>query len=336
MIQHLPHVLAWSQPNDPIVVNIHNDYVKDVLLLWGAKLMRVKQSDLALAQSLADKAKRLPQSSLKRFLLAPEVSRALTFGSNDDQVIEFLGKGLDAELIRAGMEGLIAKAQTDLEKHHKGGEEVSLVPQIAEIPVDASGRFARSEKLAKLYGPYVEFTADEMRLILSKTDQAVKGIAQASPPTFTFIQLFTQVIVARKNGARPVQSISRSFSQFIGATVIENPQNETTDAELLAEALIHESIHHMLFGLEIRRPFVSDDSATETFRIVSPWTGNKLKLRQYLHACLVWYGIWSFWVLCETSSGFSKEQVSRSIARISAGFRKGSLLRRTLACICIH
>src|SRR5262249_51245658 len=64
----------------------------------------------------------------------------------------------------------------------------------------------------------------------------------------------------------------------------------------LADALVHESIHSFLFMLEeIVGEFVSAPSELEDIRIRSPWTGSELRLDSYVHACLVWYGLYWLW-----------------------------------------
>ena len=63
----------------------------------------------------------------------------------------------------------------------------------------------------------------------------------------------------------------------------------------IAEALVHEAIHSLLYMQERCHPWVPAELYAPVPRVVSPWRGRNLALRPFLQACFVWYGILQFW-----------------------------------------
>jgi hypothetical protein len=111
----------------------------------------------------------------------------------------------------------------------------------------------------------------------------------------------------------------------VGRIALVNPQ--LVSESLIAEALVHEAIHAYLYmhdptplwGL---KPDVRDEPGT----VQSPWTGRTLPLCTFLHACIVWYGLFFFWGQVMCSSRSPSDEARRGIARASSGFMKGPLL----------
>jgi hypothetical protein len=53
---------------------------------------------------------------------------------------------------------------------------------------------------------------------------------------------------------------------------------------------------------------------------VSPWTGTKLPVRQFLQACFVWYGLVHFWALAWTTGAFAPDRVRARLTLATSGF----------------
>jgi HEXXH motif-containing protein len=94
------------------------------------------------------------------------------------------------------------------------------------------------------------------------------------------------------------------------------------DSLKLANALVHEAIHSLLYMVELMEPFyVFEDRA---FEVASPWTGNLLSLRSYVHACFVWFGLWNFWRAAIGSDALTGDEACGYVLRPSSGFKNGA------------
>ena len=92
------------------------------------------------------------------------------------------------------------------------------------------------------------------------------------------------------------------------------------DTGALADALVHEAIHAILYSIECSNPLVS--AAPAGLLIRSPWSGNSLSIRTYLHACFVWYGLAKFWHAALPAEVFPAERVKQLLAKALSGFRR--------------
>ncbi|HWP42266.1 MAG TPA: HEXXH motif-containing putative peptide modification protein [Blastocatellia bacterium] len=342
-ISQLPGLLSWTERGESYAALARN-HEKRLFIAWGNALVQIYRLNTDLGRSLTIKARALPQDSFRRFLTAPAVVHTIlgeVSGDFTQETISFLADALDAEDQRlTGRAGPGRALWTALGDWHICDQTVGdpdalsattakvfQAPLVAgHIPLDYKSPFVRNEEMTRFYGPYAAFTDVEVQRALSGLDAAAEGISQSSSRAIEFIKLFTRVIVARKNSDRPDRAGSRSFSRYIGATIIENPHDSTTDAAALADSLVHEAIHHMLYSEELQRPFASDAGLAKSFHVLSPWSGRRLNFRQYLHACVVWFGLWAFWSLCADSAAFPEEEVRSHIRRAAHGFSQGPLL----------
>lgn len=104
----------------------------------------------------------------------------------------------------------------------------------------------------------------------------------------------------------------------IGLINVDHPE---VDTARLADAIIHEAIHSVLYYTEGNTPLLLPveritqtiagqfGSRAKTVRVSgypthvrSPWTGRPLPLRSFLHSTFVWYGLATFWGTCATKS----------------------------------
>jgi hypothetical protein len=83
---------------------------------------------------------------------------------------------------------------------------------------------------------------------------------------------------------------------------LTNIHRRDLDPAWLMDALVHESIHSLLYNVESLEPFYVSANSQVAFTAESPWTGKKLYLHSFVHACFVWFGLWSFWSVA-TDSG---------------------------------
>jgi hypothetical protein len=99
------------------------------------------------------------------------------------------------------------------------------------------------------------------------------------------------------------------------------------DAVDIADAIVHEAIHALLYMQEQKKSWVYDPDLCKPIpRVVSPWTGRHLALRPFLQACFVWYGLLHFWCLALSAGAFDSARIRERIVRSGIGFWDKPLL----------
>ena len=165
-------------------------------------------------------------------------------------------------------------------------------------------------------------------LALSRLDQAVLGIEATDPGVAAFVRRFTLVANPVVNTETPAYT-SGSTSQYIGRSLICNAHLPGVDAGVVAESLVHEATHSLLYMHEVTEPWLLDERLIDRDSVVrSPWSGATLMLRPFLQACFVWFGLANFWALASTdgTGAFEPERVSQRLTMTRRGFEQGPLL----------
>jgi hypothetical protein len=67
------------------------------------------------------------------------------------------------------------------------------------------------------------------------------------------------------------------------------------DPLFLAESLVHEAVHSCCFALQRQGRWFSDMRLAISTVEHSPWTGDVLIVRNYVHACFVWFALYHFY-----------------------------------------
>jgi HEXXH motif-containing protein len=141
------------------------------------------------------------------------------------------------------------------------------------------------------------------------------------PGVLEFVNAYTKVLVLQPHAEEPTLFSTGSSAQFVGRSVFGNPQLPQVDECLLAEGLVHEATHSLLYMNERLEPWISDpDLYGPDVQARSLWTGASLPLRSYLQACYVWYGLVQFWSQCLSAGAFSKERVRERLIQAAIGF----------------
>lgn len=99
------------------------------------------------------------------------------------------------------------------------------------------------------------------------------------------------------------------------------------DDSEIADGLVHESIHALLYMEEARQGWITDRALDVADRVVlSPWSGNMISIRSFLQACFVWYGLASFWAkVLDRAPSSPFTSAPRLLARAVKGFAVASL-----------
>lgn len=281
----------------------------------------------------------LPDWAAGRFLAAPETYCRLTQAKqNAADQLRFFCSALHVERAISGESDMVPNvvsscwsgigdvylsgdAVVDPRTEAWASESTFIAPLIdGVIPLDVASPHARFAD-SMLDCAFEAYTPDEVATLWSDLESTFKKIHSVCCPASLLIRTFVTVIIARKNPRSPNNSGSSSSSSHIGRIILRN--GHSMDAGRLADALIHEAIHQLLYVLEIPELFVTSPS-NNGVRIRSPWSGNFLSLHQYVHACFVWYGLAQFWRLAGQTDAFPPEVSRRCLRKACSGFDGGN------------
>ncbi len=73
-------------------------------------------------------------------------------------------------------------------------------------------------------------------------------------------------------------------------------------------------------------------------KLISPWTGNKLGIVQFVQACFVWWGLLSLWATTEVDNESLLSTFSWLKSRATGGFEKNpfEILKLSSSMTCVH
>ena len=142
--------------------------------------------------------------------------------------------------------------------------------------------------------------------VLSKIDEAL-NILKEHAKGFYFLVL-TNVSVIQVAINIECGFLSESYGTKVGLVNINNAHKKNIDTADIIDALVHEAIHNFLFCFNQKTPLLLKIKNKNTDPVISPWTGNKLPLFNYIHACFVWWGLFNLWksIIDHVPSGISK------------------------------
>jgi hypothetical protein len=321
------------------MATVYRSYVELLSDELGALLHRLSSGA---APDLADRLGALlheaSDEAFMRVLTAPETSfRLLWHGDVSDIArAEFLLRALEVEAAREGHSISFQKdrwtALGDM-GFAPGGEVLGNWGPKVSIPLDLGSPLAEATATGEmeLDGERLDFqpfSKDEIALVLERIEAAEQGIWSTSPHITAFTATFTRVLICVKDAVAPSSFASGSTGQYVGRSFLANPQLTNLDEVAVADGIVHEAIHGLLFMQERRRAWVSDSLYMSPARILSPWTGTSLRLRPYLQACFVWYGLLHFWCMALTSDSFRADRARARIATAVQGFLDGPLIER--------
>ena len=339
-LRDLPAIFAWEEPSETLTV-LHARYVALLATRLGALMGRVTARgtgpEAADVGTLVDMA---PAETLTAVLSAPEVSFRLLWPAHHDDTdaLGFIGETLRGVVDRPPASRLSHPllVATDPDVLGLDGSVVARWPLARELPLDVASPFALSADvvgtLIRLPEPGPCLSATDVRATVLKLGGAVAKIADGVPPAWDVVRDFTKVVMLLPDRNAPSQFSSGSSGQFVGRTVLSNPHLPAVTQVHLAEALVHEAIHSVLYMDEQHDPWVLDPALyAGPMRIASPWTRNPLPLRPFLQACFVWYGLVTFWSSALGRCRFDRTAVRDRLDLAASGFFRDDLLDRVRA-----
>ncbi len=281
--------------------------------------------------ALLGRLRALPPESLQSLLGAPELVYRLVGAARGEQGFEdWFERCIAVEEARAeGGSPRSWSACGDLGPDGAGGAAQAL--RLDGVPIDhlsawldnpMDGGDFRNVR----FGPTVRYSRAEASEILGKLIEARRLILDACPAAWGMVLQSARVIQLRRDPTNPSFATSASCNTEIGRVVLLNAHLDSFDAPTIANALLHESIHGVVYGLEQIAPLLptTDPHNSDDLLVVSPWTGSRLHLHTYVHACFVWFGLASFWRALDRRL---EPREARHLRRALSGFLDGAALR---------
>jgi len=336
----MPDVLRWGEVSRPGLDTVLAAYVAFVSAELGCALRDCEHQNDALARNLAAKLQTLPSADFRRVVLAPDFTYRLLWRHPDriQRVSDFLDKALHVEGVISGREPADCDAWTALGDARilQSGEILRGVniPGLPPLDLDSPNvmRDVRTGEFPSVCGndpvQLRSLNNDVRPVVIDRMTTAWREISATSKLVADFVSNFVQVIVLQNDDTRAKFS-SGSNRRYIGGVVIKNPHSECASAIKLAEAMVHEATHALLYMALYTVPWGADNNHAyaNLGRIVSPWTGAQLKASSFVQACFVWYGLLHFWSLAlrlQTVEGM--DEARRCMARALSGFVGSPLL----------
>lgn len=284
----------------------------------------------------ADAVERLDARALRRLLRAPEISRQILFVATAEQrdIDQFVRDAVRVELILCGIERKTpvacwsALGDVQLLKDGTARWWPKLTGPYA-VPLDFGSPWAQRIDLS---GRHELAAAGRPAFADAEVERIHRGISESmqllwtlSPTLPQFVSLATCVLVLQIDPSSGAVA-SGTNGRYVGRSFIANPQSTDTTLDCLAEAMVHEAIHGMIFRESLRRPWVEGEASVEVPRVPSPWTGRPLPVRPYLEAVCVWFGLVHLWALALRRGEFEPGAAHRRLMRSMRGFCGGALV----------
>lgn len=337
LIATLPDFLTWQSGNDLTrsACKIHVQYVYHQVKEWS------NHADTDLFHLVTS----LPMSSQQRLLLAPRFYTLLRSNSEPGAgEIDSFRQFLDLERYLCNQDGDRPRGSwTALYDFYLAPEEPAedeapacnsslsfrgatfRASMLGSIVVDAFSPFTEIDFPVPL-GEVTNHTPEELEFITWRLEKSLEQISRISRTARSAVDALVQVISL----IRAPQSVkgTQSFSNkpVIGRMGLANADSNRWSISKIADAIVHESIHALIYKIELTNSLYLDDSVeSEGFTVVSPWSGRELPLHSFVHACFVWFGLWNFWGLASPEEYKAAELRSRAA--------RGFLTGHPLSCI---
>lgn len=198
------------------------------------------------------------------------------------------------------------------------------------VDFDSSAVRVDEPRSGVLNGEFLPFTADEKRLILAKFEATIALIKRDAPAAGNLIQTFTRTMRVRKRAQGGHGS--EQVPMEIGTIRLSNPHLPEVSPVLLAESLIHETIHNFLSAHEyLIGPFSPEYEFDSVARPISPWSDRPIPHASFTHAICVYYGLWCF--LRRAQQHEDTPELRERIFTCASGFLQGPSINDFIAIV---
>lgn len=194
-------------------------------------------------------------------------------------------------------------------------------PALGHIVVDAYSPYANTDYPA-YFGDVSPHSFEEVETIKGRIEESLNLIDSMSRTARLTVGSSAQVISIAKAAGIEKSTGSVSIASRIGRIGLVNLHSDVASVYKITNGIVHESIHSLIYKLELQCSLYTDYAAAHRITTVSPWTGRTLQIHSFVHACFVWFGLLSFWKLTASE----EPDVLKLRARARRGFKSGSPL----------
>lgn len=164
--------------------------------------------------------------------------------------------------------------------------------------------------------------------VTKKVNSALVAMAKTNPLAFDFCRSVLQTVLLRKMSQRDFGYTSVSARPFVGRATLVNAESNKVDSARLCSSIIHESVHNYLYRIEQFGYFVSNLDQGINTTVLSPWTGNPIRLLTYIHACFVYFALTKFWQYKSAQDNFGGKPTILQLNFSTRGFEEKLYLKR--------
>ncbi|MFF0738830.1 HEXXH motif-containing putative peptide modification protein [Streptomyces sp. NPDC004111] len=277
----------------------------------------------------------LPPAHRRSFLRAPQVSSLLLHDTEGTEDAELDAALLEQALVQElTVEGLLparpdrevwnlrGNARRSASGERESGEEL---PGL-DVALDTASPIRFPDGDFGLAAGTVRYSAEQLGTVMQRVSAAA-DILTAMDGAARFVDTFSEVVALREEHGPASVFHSSSFSGLVGLCRLTNAHLDSVTPGLLAESLVHESTHAMLYLYEeVREPFLRRPDANDR-SVTSPWTGATIRLQSFLHACAVWYAVHWYWERARAAGLCDPAQAEERTALARRGFRAAPAAR---------
>ncbi|UIJ81835.1 aKG-HExxH-type peptide beta-hydroxylase [Rhizobium leguminosarum] len=341
-----PDAFSWGDTTIRLTDRVYEQYLEVLLRVFIEELS-------ILSKEIQERFSTLPPESKMRLIEAPETYNLLVRRLRGDKVDvrSWIAQSVEAEWAILHRDhtckpgtwsadgSFLFDKKTEVVRDSQGwiiGGWRENVLLDRKIPIDHHSPFARrdmpvAEFRSVQYGDPEAFRSGDERKAVDKIVKSYEKIRISLPVAADFISRYAKAIVIRRSSHADGVFQSASRNAFIGQIVLLNAHADHVDHEYMAESLVHESIHSLLWRAEILDHFLVDPEK-EMGTVTSAWSGETIYYYTLLQACFVWYGIFNFWnKVCNNHAVFDKKRAGELLERSRRGFLSGEYKRSLLS-----
>lgn len=159
----------------------------------------------------------------------------------------------------------------------------------------------------------------------SKLVEAIEVIAGTAPTLWQCMTRWLNIVVPAETVRRTrVVRHGASHPMWPGAVLMNDYHRPEISLAELAENLVHEFVHNLLFALERLEPWARDDQRLDSETRSSLWSDRELSFYSFFHSLIVFGAVedWTRVAMKEQWPAASAEFLKRRPSELHAGFKK--------------
>lgn len=296
-LAELPNFLEWQGEGEAVIEKACSYYVR-----WVYSALADLQRDYGVPYLTSVRA--LPSQQQQQLLLAPPVFQCLWNSGKPAQRAR-LASFISTEQLRAGLHPLsgpsvwsaIGDCGKAVNHCYVAGATADDNPvvRIGRILLDFGSPHALDHYPSEFgeISPVVNNRLD----LSSKLAEGLAALSRVSTLAHKNLISNTQLFAVVDTPGRAERAIAMSTCELIGRMSVLNLHSNLWTTGKIMNSLVHESIHTLLYKLELQQPLYTNRQDAWRLQVTSPWSGRVLYLHSFVHACFVWFGLCNFWQL---------------------------------------